>query len=153
MNDALTVIAKLNELRLVIRETDLTGGELNEKIQEITSVTPGNDVDAAVLSGVRGIVTELVTKFKRAAAKSAIAAFSFSELEGVQLVFETLGYRSGLIVSARIAEQTGVARTVVVSALKKLDTAGIIESRSLGTKGTHIKIFNEIFIDELKKLR
>ncbi|NLG95425.1 MAG: GTP-sensing pleiotropic transcriptional regulator CodY, partial [Acetomicrobium flavidum] len=37
------------------------------------------------------------------------------------------------------------------NALRKLESAGLIESRSLGMKGTYIKILSPIFLDELNK--
>ena len=150
MSDAL--LAKLNELRIAVRETDLNGGELIKEINDITNVTFANAADGLVLAEVRAVLTELVTRFSRTAVKSVLAALTFSEFDAVQTVFERLDYSSGLIVSAKIAEETDLSRSVIVSALKKLETAGVIESRSLGVKGTHIKILNEIFIDELKKL-
>ena len=43
----------------------------------------------------------------------------------------------------KIAQEYHITRTVIVNAIRKLESAGIIESRSLGTKGTYIKIKNE----------
>jgi transcriptional pleiotropic repressor len=42
---------------------------------------------------------------------------------------------------------------VIVNALRKFESAGVIESRSLGMKGTHIKILNDKLIDELKRFK
>ena len=52
-----------------------------------------------------------------------------------------------------MADKVGITRSVIVNALKKFESAGVIESRSLGMKGTHIKILNDKLIDELKKVR
>lgn len=41
---------------------------------------------------------------------------------------------------------------VIVNALRKLESAGVIESRSLGMKGTFIKVKKEKFLDELEKV-
>ena len=46
-----------------------------------------------------------------------------------------------------------VLGSVIVNALRKFESAGVIESRSLGMKGTHIKILNDKLIPELKKVR
>ena len=43
-------------------------------------------------------------------------------------------------------------RQVIVNALRKLESAGVVESRSLGMKGTRIKITNSKFKDELNKM-
>ena len=45
----------------------------------------------------------------------------------------------------------GITRSVIVNALRKLESGGIIESRSLGMKGTYIKVQNTKFIDALEK--
>jgi transcriptional pleiotropic repressor len=42
---------------------------------------------------------------------------------------------------------------VVVNALRKLEGTGMIETRSLGMKGTHIRIINLLLAEELEKLR
>ena len=46
----------------------------------------------------------------------------------------------------------GITRSVIVNALRKFESAGVIESRSSGMKGTYIKVTNEVVYDELKKL-
>ncbi|MGE5542779.1 MAG: GTP-sensing pleiotropic transcriptional regulator CodY, partial [Bacillota bacterium] len=35
----------------------------------------------------------------------------------------------------------------------KFESAGVIESRSLGMKGTYIRVLNDRLIDELKRIR
>ncbi|MGV3096586.1 GTP-sensing pleiotropic transcriptional regulator CodY, partial [Staphylococcus borealis] len=40
---------------------------------------------------------------------------------------------------------------VIVNALRKLESAGVIESRSLGMKGTFIKVKKEKFLEELER--
>ena len=59
----------------------------------------------------------------------------------------------GLLVASRIADRVGITRSVIVNALRKFESAGVIESRSLGMKGTHIKILNDKLIPELEKVR
>ena len=36
-----------------------------------------------------------------------------------------------------------------LNALRKLESAGLIESRSLGMKGTYIKVLSPLFVEEL----
>ena len=38
-----------------------------------------------------------------------------------------------------------------VNALRKLESAEVIESRSSGMKGTYIRILNELILDEIEK--
>jgi transcriptional pleiotropic repressor len=90
---------------------------------------------------------------KKAAVQIAIATLSFSELEAVRHIFEELNGTEGLLVASRIADRVGITRSVIVNALRKFESAGVIESRSLGMKGTHIKVLNERLLKELKKRR
>lgn len=90
---------------------------------------------------------------KRAVVQMALATLSYSELEAVMHIFEELDGNEGLLVASKIADKVGITRSVIVNALRKFESAGVIESRSLGMKGTHIKILNDKLIDELKKLK
>ncbi len=38
---------------------------------------------------------------------------------------------------------------MIVNALRKLESAGVIESRSLGMKGTYLKVLNSGLFDKL----
>lgn len=90
---------------------------------------------------------------KRTVVQMALATLSYSELEAVIHIFEELDGNEGLLVASKIADKVGITRSVIVNALRKFESAGVIESRSLGMKGTHIKILNDKLIDELKKLK
>ena len=57
----------------------------------------------------------------------------------------------GLIVTSKVASQHGLTNSVVVNALRKLESARIIETKSLGMKGTYIKIVNPYLKDEATK--
>ena len=76
-----------------------------------------------------------------------------SELEAIEHIFEELDGKEGLLVASRVADRVGITRSVIVNALRKLESAGVIESRSLGMKGTHIKVLNDDFLSELEKLK
>lgn len=89
---------------------------------------------------------------KRSVVQMAIGTLSYSEIEAVQHIFAELNGTEGLLVASKIADRSGITRSVIVNALRKLESAGVIESRSLGMKGTHIKILNEKFTEELEKL-
>lgn len=90
---------------------------------------------------------------KKAVVQLAIGTLSYSELEAVDHIFNELEGSEGLLVASKIADKVGITRSVIVNALRKFESAGVIESRSLGMKGTHIKILNDKLIDELKKIR
>jgi transcriptional pleiotropic repressor len=85
--------------------------------------------------------------------KSAISTLSFSELEAITHIFEELDGNEGILVASKIADRVGITRSVIVNALRKFESAGVIESRSSGMKGTYIKVLNDVVFDELKTIR
>ncbi|MFD0711264.1 GTP-sensing pleiotropic transcriptional regulator CodY [Paenibacillus sp. GCM10027626] len=87
----------------------------------------------------------------RAVVAVAVGSLSFSEQEAVEHIFEELDGKEGLLVASKIADRVGITRSVIVNALRKLESAGVIETRSLGMKGTYIKILNDQLITELNK--
>ena len=90
---------------------------------------------------------------KRGVVQMAIATLSYSEIEAVRQIFKELKAQEGLLVASKIADRSGITRSVIVNALRKLESAGVIETRSLGMKGTHIKILNNKFTSELEKIK
>ena len=89
---------------------------------------------------------------KRQIVKSAINTLSFSELDAIQHIFDELDGTEGILVASRIADRVGITRSVIVNALRKFESAGVIESRSSGMKGTYIKIINDAVFEELGQL-
>jgi len=89
----------------------------------------------------------------KAVVQMAISSLSYSELEAIEHIFEELNGHEGLLVASKIADRVGITRSVIVNALRKLESAGVIESRSLGMKGTYIKVLNNKFLVELEKLK
>ena len=90
---------------------------------------------------------------EKAVVQMAVGTLSFSELEAVEHIFKELDGNEGLLVASKIADRVGITRSVIVNALRKLESAGVIESRSLGMKGTYIKILNDKLLDELEKIK
>lgn len=90
---------------------------------------------------------------KRAMVQMAIGTLSYSELEAMEHIFEELDGEEGLLVASKVADRVGITRSVIVNALRKFESAGVIESRSLGMKGTHIKILNDKLLEELEKIK
>ncbi len=84
--------------------------------------------------------------------RSAIKTLSFSELEAISHIFDALDGNEGVLVASKIADRVGITRSVIVNALRKFESAGVIESRSSGMKGTYIKVLNDTVFDELKAL-
>ncbi len=85
--------------------------------------------------------------------KSAISTLSFSELEAITHIFEELNGNEGILVASKIADRVGITRSVIVNALRKFESAGVIESRSSGMKGTYIRVLNDVVFDELQAIK
>ncbi len=85
--------------------------------------------------------------------KSAVSTLSFSELEAIIHIFDELGKNEGVLVASRIADRVGITRSVIVNALRKFESAGVIESRSSGMKGTYIKVLNDYIFEELANIK
>ena len=85
------------------------------------------------------------------AVQMAVNTLSYSELKAVKAIFEALEGDEGRLTASNIADKIGITRSVIVNALRKLESAGIIESRSLGMKGTYLKVLNPMFKEELDK--
>ncbi|MCR5279698.1 MAG: GTP-sensing pleiotropic transcriptional regulator CodY [Lachnospiraceae bacterium] len=84
---------------------------------------------------------------------SAISTLSFSEMEAITHIFEELSGMEGVLVASKIADRVGITRSVIVNALRKFESAGVIESRSSGMKGTYIKVLNDSVFDEIEKMK
>lgn len=85
--------------------------------------------------------------------KSAINTLSFSEMEAITHIFDELDGREGILVASKIADRVGITRSVIVNALRKFESAGVIESRSSGMKGTYIKVLNDAVFAEIEDLK
>jgi len=90
---------------------------------------------------------------KKAIVQIAIGTLSYSELEAIEHILKELDGEEGLLVASKIADRVGITRSVIVNALRKFESAGVIESRSLGMKGTYIRVLNEYLLDELKIIK
>ncbi|MDO5563163.1 MAG: GTP-sensing pleiotropic transcriptional regulator CodY [Synergistaceae bacterium] len=86
---------------------------------------------------------------ERLVVQMAMRALSYSEVESIRHIIGDMSDSEGVVVASKVADRVGVTRSVIVNALRKLGSAGIIESRSLGMKGTYIKILSPLFLEEL----
>ena len=89
---------------------------------------------------------------KQQVVHSALSTLSGSELKAMRQVFKELQGNDGILVASKIAEQAGITRSIIVTGLKKLESAGVIESKSAGMKGTKVRICNEMLIEELENM-
>jgi len=89
---------------------------------------------------------------KKGAVNLATEVLSFSELEAVKFLFLELEGHEGFVVASKLAQKHGLTRSVIVNALRKLESAGVIEARSLGMKGTFIRVLNEYLFAQLERV-
>lgn len=85
----------------------------------------------------------------KATATIAFESLSYSEVEAIEEIFKNLRDNENIVVASKIADDLGITRSVIVNALRKFESAGIIESRSLGMKGTYIKVKNPEALREI----
>ena len=90
---------------------------------------------------------------KKSVVQMAIGTLSYSELEAMEHIFKELDGMEGLLVASKIADRVGITRSVIVNALRKFESAGVIESKSLGMKGTYILVLNDYLQDEISKIK
>ncbi len=88
---------------------------------------------------------------RRRIVQSAISTLSGTELEAIFLIFREMRGNECTLVASKIADKAGITRSVIVNALRKFESAGVIESRSSGMRGTKIKVLNDCVFDELKQ--
>ena len=88
---------------------------------------------------------------KEAVIKIAFTTLSFSEWEAIVGILTELKSNEGILIASKVADRLNITRSVIVNAMRKFQSAGLIETKSLGMKGTYIKIRNEYLLDEIKK--
>ncbi|MCL2858280.1 MAG: GTP-sensing pleiotropic transcriptional regulator CodY [Streptococcaceae bacterium] len=88
---------------------------------------------------------------KDAMASMAVNALSYSEMRAVKAILEELGSNEGHVIASDVANKIEITRSVIVTALRKLESASIIESRSMGMKGTYVKVLNKGLFKKLEE--
>ena len=152
----------VNRFQAIISPIDIAGSRLGTVF--IYKEEKGFDIDDIILSeyGTTVVGLEMMRSVneenaeenrKIAIVKSAISTLSFSELEAIIHIFEELSGNEGVLVASKIADRVGITRSVIVNALRKFESAGVIESRSSGMKGTYIKVINDVVFAELEEVK
>ncbi len=78
----------------------------------------------------------------RMAVDMAVCSLSYSEHDALEKIIGQMEEDEDVIVASKIAAKYKLTNSVIVSALKKMESAGILETKSLGMKGTYIKVLN-----------
>lgn len=106
------------------------------------------------LEMMRAVTEESAEENRRASGvQAALSTLSASEKDAILSVFEELSGFEGVLVASKVADRVGITRSVIVNGLRKLESAGVIVSRSSGMKGTYIKVTNELLFDELEEMK
>ena len=130
---------------LIVAKYDATFSDEDLLLAEYAATVLGvqilHDREAQVAEDVR----------KKAMVQVAFDTLSYSEMEAIINILRELNGFEGLLVASKIADRVGITRSVIVNALRKFESAGLIETKSLGMKGTYIRVLNDLLFDELKK--
>ncbi|MBQ4069095.1 MAG: GTP-sensing pleiotropic transcriptional regulator CodY [Lachnospiraceae bacterium] len=81
---------------------------------------------------------------------AAVATLSSSEKEAIcEIMKKIRSEKSELIIASRISQETGITRSIIVNALRKLESAGVIKCKGAGMKGTRIRVLNTAIYSQL----
>ena len=153
---------EIDSVRAIITPIDIAGERLGTLF--VYKQDKAYDIDDIILSeyGTTVVGLEMMRSVNEENAeesrkiqvvKSAVSTLSFSELEAIIHIFEELEGSEGILVASKIADRVGITRSVIVNALRKFESAGVIESRSSGMKGTYIKVLNDYVFEELEGIK
>lgn len=124
-----TLIQRIQRVRRLLAKGSIAHGELDAVLAEVESVLsqPAQDPIA-----------------------NAFKTLSYTEMQGMAAVLVALPNEDGgLLVASKIADREGITRSVIVNALRKLESAGLLQARSLGMKGTNVRLLNGLTVRTL----
>lgn len=87
------------------------------------------------------------------AVDKAIDKLSFSEKDALDKIFAEIKGNEDLLVVSKVAGKYSITNSVIVNAIRKLESAGVLSSQSLGMKGTRIKITNPYLRQKVEELQ
>lgn len=78
---------------------------------------------------------------------------SYTELKAAKVVIDVIGDNQEVeIVNSKYADKAGVTRSVLVNALRLLEITGLIYTKSMGMKGTYIKVIDSEALKQVKMM-
>ena len=125
----------------------------NKALAKLCSTTTNED-EQAIMSECLATLIALKMRHKRVteekrqiikhnAIENALKTLSYSESKAFIVILDELNERDeGIVIASQCADKCKLTRSVVVNSLRKLDSAEIICTKSLGMRGTYIKILN-----------
>ena len=87
------------------------------------------------------------------AVDKAIDMLSSTEKAALSKILLEIENDEGLLVVSKVAKKYAITNSLIVNALRKLQSAGVISSQSLGMKGTKIKITNPYLKKKVERLK
>ena len=142
-------------IKAVIMPVDIAG----ERMGTVFIYRPNEEfsVDDIILSEYVNTVIQLEmmraiyeekmdTKRLRTVSRAACESLSSSEKVAIKYVIRELQGDEGVVIASHISAQYGITRSIIVNAIKKLEGAGVLESKSMGMKGTHLKFYNKEYV-------
>lgn len=156
------VVENIRKYQALVTPINIAGERLGTLF--LYKYEDGYDIDDIILSeyGTTVVGLEMMRSVheenaeeirKRQIVQSAIGTLSATELEAILLIFQEMKGDECTLVASRIADKAGITRSVIVNALRKFESAGVIESRSSGMRGTNIKVLNDCAFEELDQVR
>lgn len=88
-------------------------------------------------------------RIQMAAAQVAVSVLSYSEYSAAREIFRHIRKDECILVVSKLSKEIYVTRSIISGALKKLESSEIIVVRSLGTKGTYIRVINPFIFNAL----
>lgn len=83
---------------------------------------------------------------RRTSFRSAMESLSGTEQRAIEYLLRELPGTEGSLVTSKIAARYGITRSIIVNALRKLEGAGVLETKSMGMRGTYIRIINDAIL-------
>ena len=85
--------------------------------------------------------------------KSAIErlrnVMTYTEINVAKTVIKEIGREDEkAVINCKIADKIGCTRSVIVTSLRIIEAAGVIETKSMGMKGTRIKVLDRDTLEQ-----
>ncbi len=154
----------LDRFQAIVNPIEIAGERLGTIFTYRTTIP--YDIDDIIVSEygttvvglemMRSVTEEKMEQIRKVQdVKAAIGSLSTSEVSVIVTIMDELEKEGGVecLIASRIADRIGIARSVVASALRKFESAGIIVTHSAGTKGTCIEVKNDAVYDQMEELK
>lgn len=104
-----------------------------------------------IINKANGEVKEMLVTYQKEMVVNAVKALSYNELSAVQAVFADKKMEKTY--SAKdVATSNNITRSILVTAMDKLQVAGLITQKSMGCKGCWVKVLNASLFEVLERV-